>query len=240
MAVIMSKQLVVPEGPSKGTLASDMEVGGSVFLNVEGTKTEFLIVHQGNPDTSLYDASCDGTWLLAKDIYTKMILGSQYVSKNSYADSYIHSYLNGTFLGLLDVNIQNNIKQVKIPYINASKSRKTGSNGLSTKAFLLSDAEVGFTSDVNSAPLIGTKLDYFPSGKNATSKRVAYIDGTAYCWWTRSPNASSSAYVITVSATGSALNGTSCDGDELGVRPALILPSTAYFDPDTMEFLGVA
>lgn len=49
-------------------LASSLAVGSSVYCNVNGTKTEFIIVHQSKP-SSLYDDSCNGTWLLMKDIY---------------------------------------------------------------------------------------------------------------------------------------------------------------------------
>ena len=90
-----------------------MAVGSVVKLKVDGTLWEFLIVQQGRPST-LYDTSCDGTWLLMKDVYE----GRQWQSSNvnKLESSGIHSYLNSTFLGLLDKNIQDQIKQVKIPY----------------------------------------------------------------------------------------------------------------------------
>ena len=46
---------------STGKPASDYTVGESVFLNVNGVSTEFFVVHQGNPDASIYDTSCNGT-----------------------------------------------------------------------------------------------------------------------------------------------------------------------------------
>lgn len=49
-----------------GTLA----VGSTVKIAVGGTDYDWLVVHQGLPG-SMYDASCNGTWLLMKDIYTK-------------------------------------------------------------------------------------------------------------------------------------------------------------------------
>ena len=42
-------------------------VGSIVKLKVGGTAKEFIVVHQGKP-SSMYDSSCDGTWLLMKDI----------------------------------------------------------------------------------------------------------------------------------------------------------------------------
>ena len=47
-----------------------------------------------------------------KGIYT----ASKYNNNNSYKDSNIHTYLNGTFYNLIDSNIRAAIKQVKIPY----------------------------------------------------------------------------------------------------------------------------
>lgn len=39
---------------------STLNVGDSVFFNVGGVNTEYIIVHKGNPDATVYDASCDG------------------------------------------------------------------------------------------------------------------------------------------------------------------------------------
>lgn len=44
----------------KEPTATDIAIGGSIFTNVNNVRTEFLVVHKGNPDASLYDASCDG------------------------------------------------------------------------------------------------------------------------------------------------------------------------------------
>ena len=53
-------------GPS-GTNAGDIDVGTEVILNESGQPVNYLIVNQGIP-SALYDASCEGTWLLRKDI----------------------------------------------------------------------------------------------------------------------------------------------------------------------------
>lgn len=44
-------------------------VGSTVKIKVNGTVKDFIIVHQGIPDAGIYDASCNGTWLMMKDIY---------------------------------------------------------------------------------------------------------------------------------------------------------------------------
>ena len=46
---------------------SSKAVGSIVKLNVGGVAKNFIVVHQGRP-SSLYDTSCDGTWLLMEEI----------------------------------------------------------------------------------------------------------------------------------------------------------------------------
>ena len=110
-------------------------VGSIVKIKVNGAAKDFIIVHQGLP-SSAYDASCNGTWLLMKDIYTTMKWDG---SDTDYLNSDMTAYLNGTFISLIDADIRNAIKQVKIPYINYRDDNvMSGANGLSTKVFLLS------------------------------------------------------------------------------------------------------
>ena len=45
-------------------------VGTTVKIAENGTLAEYLIVHIGLPD-SMYDVSCDGIWMLRKDIFEK-------------------------------------------------------------------------------------------------------------------------------------------------------------------------
>lgn len=206
-------------------------VGSIVKIKVNGASKDFIVVQQGNPNTGTYDASCDGTWLLMKDIYTTSTFSS---NNNSYKDSSIHSYLNSTFFNLIDGDIRNAIKQVKIPYQNGTGSGgslATGSNGLSTKVFLLSGYEVGWTtSDNGYFPKDGVRLAYFGNSSGGNSKRIAYNGSSAAVWWLRSPYASSTNYVWSVNSGGSG------DGwyynDSYGVRPAFILPSTLVVSDD--------
>lgn len=230
--------------PLSGILASDIAVGSTVKLMENGTAVDYLVVNQGIPSgSSLYDASCDGTWVLRKDIYENRAWHNSNV--NDYANSTIHSYLNSTFFGLFGEKEQEVIKQVKIPYRAGSGYSTTvtsGSNGLSTKIFLLSANELSFL--MGSMPLNeGAELSYFAGcADNASdSKRIANQNGSADYWWLRSPycnsnNGSSvSFYVLTDGDCGA----NSCSGS-IGIRPALILPSTALFDKTTLILKGVA
>ena len=197
---------------------STKAVGSIVKIKVNGAAKDFIIVHQGLP-SSAYDASCNGVWVVMKDIYTTSAFGNN----NSYKDSGIHTYLNGTFYNLIDSQIRAVIKQVKIPYTNSGV--QSGANGLSTKVFLLSGTEVGF-SGVSYMNTEGAKLSYFDSA----SKRVAYNGSSAAGWWLRSPNTYASNYVWRVKSDGSGDYWNY--GSTYGVRPAFVLPSELVVSDD--------
>ena len=48
---------------------STKAVGSIIKLNLNGSPKNFIVVHQGKP-SSLYDDSCDGTWVLMQDIHS--------------------------------------------------------------------------------------------------------------------------------------------------------------------------
>lgn len=237
MAVIVSKELKVP---LVGKLLSDYAVGESVFLNVNGTLTEFLVVNQGIPsNSSLYDSSCNDTWLLMKNVYEQRVWDS---SSNDYENSDIHAYLNGSFLRLLDSNVQSAIKQVKIPYHKGEGSNgsiASGAKGLSTKVFLLSGYEVGWTTSVTSyLPIDGACISYFTGLATKDPKRIGYYNGTVTQWWLRSPFTDGVGAVRVVDTNGE-YDRLTCSNDfSRGVRPALIFPSSALFDKNNV-FKGV-
>lgn len=208
---------------------SELAVGDSVFLNVSGTPTEFLVVNKGIPSGSaLYDSSCDGVWLLMKDLVTTTLTWDK--STSDYQNSDVHAYLNDTFWGFLDADVQSVIKQVKIPYIKGTGSTVySGANGLSTKVFLLSGFEVGFTkTDSAYFPVDGAKLEYFDY---RTSRRIAKYDGKDSEWWLRSAylNESAACYYVIKTGSYSTLNVTSVNAG-VGIRPAFILPHNTYLE----------
>ena len=219
-------------GPS-GPVAGDVTVGSSVWTNVNGVRTEFLVVHQGIPDASVYDASCDGTWVLMKDCYTKMAFASN--RANIYESSEVHSYLISTFLGLFDSGIKARIKTAKIPYRKGGGSGGTlqqGANGLSTQIFLLSNEEVG-KHDVNYSGE-GVALSYFAGCTD--SKRIAYQSGVTTTWWLRSMITSSTNQSCYVMKSGAVVAAGTTNSNS--VRPAFILDSSAAIDPNTFDILG--
>lgn len=210
---------------------SSKAIGSTIKLKVNGSAKDFIVVHQGKP-SSVYDDSCNGTWLLMKDIYENRQWHSS--NTNDYANSTIHSYLNSTFLNLFESNIKNAIKQVKLPYRKGSGTSTTvtsGSNGLSAKIFLLSATETSFSFSYMPSGE-GAELAYFKgcADNSSDSKRVAYLNGSAASWWLRSPDCGYFTYVLCVSSDGD-WNYDYCSGS-CGIRPALILPSTLLVSDD--------
>ena len=203
-------------------------VGDIVKLNVNGAAKEFIVVHQGKP-SSMYDSSCDGTWLLMKDCYEQRQWHSSDVNK--YETSDVNTYLNGPFFNLFDSNIQGIIKQVKIPYFKSGVGTQNGANGLTAKIFPLSGYEVGWTTgDDSYFPVDGAKLAYFESGTgtSANSKRIAYLNGSTVVWGLRSPYAVFDKHVWSVNHVGG-FSYRAASGS-VGIRPALVLPSTTQVD----------
>lgn len=226
--------------PSTSILASSLAVGSTVKLMEGGTAVEYLVVNQGIPsNSSLYDASCDGTWLLRKDILELLAYNSS--ENNSYKASAIHSYINSTFFNLLGEMEQSVIKQVKIPYVNETGGAgiASGASGLSAKVFLLSGYEIGI-GGADYLPRDGAKLDYFDQIAGADPKRIAYLNGSATNWWLRSPYtyraSTTNVWYVTDNGGCNTIRSTY----QFGVRPALVLSSNALFDEKTMLLKGVA
>ena len=230
--------------PISGILASDLAVGSSVYLMENGVATEYLVVNQGKPSgSSLYDDSCNGTWLLRKDCHSNGRWNT--AQTNSYKDSTVHTYLNSDFYNLFDSVAKEAIKQVKIPYVNGTGSDApvdSGSNGLTTKIFLLSAYEIGY--DKSYLRVEGASLSYFTGLSDNDSKRVAYFNGNEWDWWLRSGDKSNTADVYLFSSTIKNISQQSLFGAagwaENGIRPALILPFNAIFDKNTLILKGVA
>lgn len=228
------------KAPSTGILASSLAVGTTVKLMEGGTAVEYLVVNQGIPEnSSLYDASCDGTWLLRKDIHSERQWNTS--DANIYETSTINTWLNGDFFNSLGTTEQAVVKQVKIPYRRGGSggSDQSGANGLSCKVFLLSGYEVGWTtSDSSYFPVDGAKLDYFIASSYGDSKRIANLNGSATGWLLRSPYTGDTGIVCFVGGNGSYYFGNA--SISRGIRPAVILPSNALFDETTMLLKGVA
>lgn len=221
--------------PVTGIQAGTLAVGSVVKLMEGGTAVEYLVVNQGIPsNSSLYDASCDGTWLLRKDCHSKRAWNTSNI--NNYETSAINNWLNGDFFNSFGSVEQAAIKQVKIPYGKGagSSSITSGASGLPVKIFLLGCAELEITG--SSLMTDGATLAYFSGA--ADSDRVAMLNGATAFWFTRSTYSGNSSRVYSITFSGGAGWGNASDHNS--IRPALVIPKTALFDASTLILKGVA
>lgn len=214
-----------------GTPTTTSNVGNSVYMNVNEVSTEFIIVHVGNPDTSKYDSSCNGTWVMQKDLTANTYQFSN--NQATYVGGALDNYLNNTYLKLLDTSVQNAIINAKIPYDSEKASDDILTNGLSRKIFSPSFYE-----------LREGMWDYFPkqsSSQFIVSGLIAYSNGTAQPYWTRTMYSNSNGVVtddedgyytaFSVGSNGSLYNGVvSMVGNSMRARPTFILPLGVCID----------
>lgn len=205
-----------------------LDVGTVIYLNENGSPVPYIIVNQGIPTTnSLYDSSCNGTWVLRQDIYENAAWDAGDSNVLPGADIFTTM---AAMLSLYDSDVQSAIKTVIIPYCigGGSSVVHSSSDGLQCKIFPLSAYEVGFTTSTTSyIPIDGAKLAYFDSGIDsaAKNKRIAKFNGAAEFWWLRSQHTSYSYAVWGVSNGGGASWQDGITGPN-GIRPAFILPAT--------------
>lgn len=197
--------------------------------------TEFIIVHQGNPDSSIYDSSCDGTWLLKKTLYENTEKWDTN-NVNNFATSHMNTWLNNTYLN--QIVAKDIIKKVNLPYLPGGTASSI--QNMETSVFLLGLVEVGADSSTagwSTMPVDGAKLDYFtadvtdPSGAAAKRKVSARTGGTAY-WWFRSPLKTSTGNVWNVNPDGHFDGTFSAVSGNSSIRPAFIVSSDTMVAAD--------
>ena len=220
----------------------DIAVGSVVKVNENGSPVNYIIVHQGNPSTSKYDSSCNGTWLLREKIAENRVYGPNY-DDSIYYRSEIYTYLKDTYPTRYDSSVQSLIKTAKVPYFGygIGATELTGANGLEVKAFLLSAKEIGagygtWAGIVKNSDE-GVTLSYFISGTSAAAcdLRKAYnAAGIAYAsWFTRTYYSSEDTdKVCGVSITGT-VGDMTCNSSN-GIRPAIIVDSNAAINDDNL------
>ena len=206
---------IVRDGQSiaAGDVVNVRALGKTVAIQWNGEPTLFRAVQVGNPDPSIYDASCDGIWVMAVDRLINMVFGSN----NDYKSSNVHTWCNGDFINGFETELQKKIKTVKIPYWDGTGtegSLKNGVEGLSTKGFLPSLDEFGHPS--NEARSIGSVLSAFQEGDTPKTISNYFI-----C---RNPSASDDIHVGS-RFTGNQTSNVSYSATQtLATTPCFILP----------------
>lgn len=230
MSGFLSRGIVLPDIPK---LASDYAVGDVVLIPYNGVDTEFIVVHQGNPDSGIYDSSCDGTWLMMKQT-----IGTIDMERRGWKNTAAINYLETDFYIALADSVQRSLVDVLLPYVEASSDEtKYGADGHPCNIFLLSGREVGFTTASSIPANEGKLLDYFTT--DAANRRIATRNGgsTAYEWWLRSPTLGSTTTQRSVSASGGSTTGNVDDDEECDIRPTFILNEDTQFSSRTNAIL---
>lgn len=219
-------------------------VGSIVKIKENGAAVDYIVVHKGLP-SSIYDKSCDGVWLLRKNVlptaqyydegWTDDI--GDYSCDNYWHDCDIKLWLQSYFFRTIDEAIRAKILKAKVPWWSyIDKALKTGSYGSESTVFLLSGYEIGFTSSSYSYLAgDGAKLDYFSDSYS----RIARTDsGGAVNWWLRSSDTNGTTRNMLTNSAGNIL---SCYSETVNyIRPALILPHDMCVTENGYVTLNVA
>lgn len=192
---------------SKGIPLNTITPGAILYLNESGSPVPFYVCKHD------YESGLNGagrTLLVRKDCYDKRIFDS---SSKIFAGSSIDTWLNGTWIKLLTLDVQSAAGTTKIYYYDGSNKK-----AVTTRAvFLLSTAEFGYS---DYADTDGEPLD------SAVRKLLstAYYGGNSVGQWTRTPATwtQKNVYVI---MPGDYSTHMLCN-DSYGVRPAFTIPST--------------
>ena len=196
------------------TALKNKPIGSIIKIKINNVDTDFILTNLGAPNSSYKNAN--GAWLTQKDIYNKQVFNSS--DNQAYANSPIKTWLENTYLNYIESELQAYILTPTLP-ITAGAS--TSATKTTSKVFLLSITETGAITKNND----GSKLSYFSDN----SSRIAYYNGSAVAWWTRSPDSSDSAFVSAVDTSGGW--NLDCDASlSFGVRPTFIVDSSLQVD----------
>jgi hypothetical protein len=201
---------------SRGTPLGDIEVGTLIKLNENSSPVEFYVAKHD------YESTLNGagrTLLVRKTVYDM----HQFGTHNTYADSVLDVFFNGTYLALLDATIQTAAGTTKFYYTVGGAS--TALTTLERAVFQLSITELGLTASNMNAE--GSALPIANSLKIATNAA-----GAAVKQWSRTPYPGGTRYVRCLYETGA------LDYDSstytYGSRPALTLPDDVAVDKDML------
>lgn len=168
---------------------STVQSGDIIQLPVSGVLKNHRVLHIGNPNDTLYDASCNGVWISPEFIQENVSFNSGTSGESGsevLKDSELMTKM-ATYLAFYPSDVQAAIKTVKIPYSDADDNVQKLANGLSCQMFPLSAWELGHTNNDYNADKDGAKLDYFTRGNTAAAKnkRICKLNNTATRYWTR-------------------------------------------------------
>lgn len=195
---------------SSGIPLSTVALGDILMLNENGSPVPFYVCKHD------YESGLNGagrTLLVRKDCYDERNFSS---NNDAFSGSSMDTWLNNTWLKLLDADIQAAISKTKFYYTPGN-----GNNTVTTlqrAVFLLSVTELGKSAGY--ANTEGTAL----SSSVCSQLAIAYRNGSAVKQWTRTPYTYATNNVCGLKTDGSL--GVYGYRATIGSRPAFTLPST--------------
>ena len=193
---------------SFGIPLSTITPGAILYLKESGSPVPFYIA------THDYESGLNGagrTLVVRKACYDSRAFSN---SDNAYAGSSMDTWLNNTWIKLLDAGIQAAISTTKFYYTPGNGN--TTVTTLQRAVFQLSLTELG-----KSARDANTEGSALPI---ARTLQIAYRNGSAVVQWTRTPHAKLISRVFCLGTNGSVSS--LYYYDSYGSRPAFTLPST--------------
>ena len=168
------------------TTFGDLSVGDIVNLSEGESAAEYIVVHQGNPDPSIY-SDAGGTWLMRNQVTTYRAFsyaGNDETTK--YPDTAVQDDLE-TWFNALPEETRTKFKQVTIKYnyYGSDASRTEGLDSFQCYVFLPAEQELGSTSASALAQQTAATLSYFSDSSNRTSRRIRGNGTSAKDYWTR-------------------------------------------------------
>lgn len=212
-AIVVGGTIMTP--PVGVTSLSELAVGSIVKLNESGSPVEFYIAKHD------YESELNGigrTLLVRKDCYDMRAWHSS--NYNEYSTSDIDKWLNSTYKGLLDTDIQSAISITNFRYLPSGKN-SAGATTLSRAIFLLSSRELGHNLATDGSVLLDI----------ADTLKIAYTNDAAANQWTRTPVVAKTSNVYIVGYKGTHGAASDCTLSQ-GSRPCLTLPTTALVAAD--------
>lgn len=207
-----------------GKKARELAVGESVWLTENGARTEYFVVQQGNPDSSIYkDAGASGTWIMRKELGESCTWGTVVA--------------NGFYLSRFPSEVQNAFVEVTLPRYWAD-SVLGGTTSKTAKIHIPGPTELDPTVTSQGGVLVEQAvLQYFAADSNID--RIGYYAGSPAEYWVYDAQRSTTSVSLTyVKTDGSVTVGGKGMSDLAHVRPMMILDPDTQFDASN-DFVGL-
>ena len=194
-----------------GTKLANMPVGSVIKLNENGGLVEFYVAKHD------YENGLNGdgrTLIVRKEMHSKRRFDD--AATSAYAGSELDTWLNDTYLKLLDDDIQAAIGNPTFYYTPGDGDKAVTT--LTRTVFILSATELSASLQM-SANVEGSTLPI------ASDLKILRINGSATKQHTRTPNIKSSAYHLCIDSDGSSITMADARNNH-GTRPVFTLPAT--------------